>query len=575
MTAVVLAPRLRPGAPPLADDAPRPWTAPLARMPVPPVPASLEDARRRAGAALVLLLLAVASIIARLAYLALFDRPTRPVPATQIARGTIVDRNGLVLAQGYKAFALTVHPDRVISDRAALAPKLAAVLSIPPADAARLLQPPGKFRYLARRVPPSIAAAAIALGEPAIEVQREPDRVYPNGELGAHVLGFVNRDGEGGGAIERAFEDDLADGKNVSLTIDSRVQQALESELAAGMAKHSAIGAAGVVMDVETGEVLALASLPAFNPNLSSFDPTDNARMNRATYGRYELGSCFKAMTVAMALDTGVTNLQQMLDARHPLQIGRFKIHDDHAKSRFLSVPETFIYSSNIATARLAEALGPDRQRDYLKKLGFMDRVQLEYSKDELRTPQYPSRWGRIETMTVGYGHGIAVTPLHLATAYASVVNGGLWRPATIVRGIARPEPVRVFKPETSEAMRRLFRLVVLSGTGRKADAPGYRVGGKTGTAEKPQAGRYNHKALISTFAGAFPMDNPRYVVVAMLDEPRGTKDTFGFATAGWVSAPIVRNVILRAGPMLGVQADTARDVDVNGLLPADAKAEE
>lgn len=538
---------------------------------------TLATARPRLVLCLIVFIAAVGLLTVRLADLAIFGTGAKPGPATvAMPRADLVDRRGVLLAHRFEAYAVVARPHQLVERPATLAPRLAAAIGGDAAQVEAALGWRGKFRYVARRVRPEVARRVQALGDPGLELQREPDRFYPNIDLGAHIIGYTGIDGHGDAGMERALDARLGTpgGGPVALSIDARVQQALESELGAGMAKHSAIGAAGVVMDVATGEIVAMASLPQYNPNAAGRAPAD-ARFNRATLGVYELGSTFKAVTVAMALDSGVTTMADMYDARFPLKVDRFRIHDDHPKARFLSVPEVFIYSSNIGTARMAERIGAARQQAYLRQLGFLDPLSIELP--EKGRTLYPANWGSLATMTVGYGHGIAVTPVHLATAYAALVNGGIWRPATLLRvapGSAATGE-RVFTAATSDAMRRLMRLVVLKGTGRKADAPGYRVGGKTGTAEKPQAGRYNRGALVSTFAGAFPMDAPRYVVIAMLDEPRGTKDTFGFKTGGWVSAPIVRRVVERIGPMLGVSPDMGRDEDVAGLLPGDAKAED
>ncbi len=488
-------------------------------------------------------------------------------------RADIVDRNGVALAGTLMAYGISVRPQDVVGDKRVLAQQIAAILGRDPNDIYRQLNHKGKFRYLQRRVLPTEAKAINALGEPGILLEREPDRLYPNQKLAAHVLGYTNVDGMGEAGIERAFDARLVQsdmrGKPLVLAVDARVQQAIEHELGIAMAKHSAIGGAGIVMDARTGEVLAMTSLPELDPNAAGRGTAD-AQFNRATLGVYELGSTFKAFTTAMAIDTGVVHsMSDGYDARYPIKIGRFKINDDHPKARWLSVPEIFIYSSNIGTAKMAQEVGMARQRDYMQKLGFLEPVHIEL-KERGRT-LFPAsdNWGEIATMTVGYGHGIAVTPLHLATAYAALVNGGIWRPATLLKVAPDkvPQGRRVFSEAASRQMRGLMRLVVTHGTGKRADAAGFRVGGKTGTAEKPQGGGYNHKALVTTFAAAFPMDDPKYIVIAMLDEPKGTKDTYGFASAAWTVGPVVNRVVSRIGPMLGVTPDLSREADIAPLL--------
>lgn len=545
---------------------PRPWVAPAERSAPATVPASLEEARRRLTVAVLLFLFAVSAVSVRLGTLALSDAQPDARGAAVAARGSITDRHGAVLAQGYNAYALALFPTRIIGDSATLAPRIAAALGVPVAEVERDLAPTAKFRYLARRLSPSIAAKVIALGEPAIELHREPDRVYPNVALAAQLLGTVDREGHGQSGAERAFDVRLADGMPVALSIDARVQQAMESELAAAMLKHSAIAAGGVVMDAATGEVLALASLPTLNPNAGTRGD-DPARINHAAASVYELGSIFKPLTIAMALDAGATKLTDVYDASRPLRVARFTIRDFRGKKRALTVPEVLVYSSNIGTAQIAERVGPVRQRAALQQLGLLDRLPVELV--ERGKPLYPEPWSRLATMTVGFGHGIAVSPLHMAAAYSAIANGGTWRSPTLVKLEGEPAAGRrVFTEATSATMRRLMRLVVLKGSGTKANAIGYRVAGKTGTADKARAGGYNRNNRVATFAGFFPADAPRYVVVAMLDSPQATKDTYGFATAGWTAAPAVNRLVGRIAPALGVAPSMTKDVESLSLLP-------
>ncbi|HLU91866.1 MAG TPA: penicillin-binding protein 2, partial [Pedomonas sp.] len=347
---------------------------------------------------------------------------------------------------------------------------------------------------------------------------------------------------------------------------DVRVQHALEYELNAAMEKFSAIGAAGIVLDVQTGELLAMTSLPAFDPNAVSRSPSETW-FNRATQGVYEQGSTFKIFSTAMALEEGTVTLGTTYDISEPLAVGRFRIRDYRLNFKELTVAGIFMHSSNIGTALMALDMGTETQQAYMRKLGLLEPAQIELK--ESGAPLLPNPWSKVSTMTISYGHGIAVTSLHMATGVASVVNGGMWRPATLMKippGTERSTGERIFSEKTSQAMRELMRLVVVNGTGRQADAPGYRIGGKTGTAEKPGVGGYQRKSLITTFAGAFPMDDPKYVVMATLDEPKGIKETHGFATAGWNAAPVTRAVVQRVGPILGVEPNVNRDVDLSQM---------
>ena len=537
--------------------------------------AVVTSAHFRLMVLLLLFLAAFAVLVARLVSFAIFEetQPRRASSPIYVPpRGDIVDRNGVPLARTMKGYAIRVVPERVLGNKALLARQLATIFpDTPEAAFLKKLSAP-RPTYLRRRALPGDIRKVHALGEIGIEFPREDERLYPQRQLAAHVLGYVNADGHGVLGMERALESRLADERAraapVRLSIDSRVQAAFESELHSAMIDNDARGAAGVILDANTGEVLALTSLPTFDPNKIRAEAMVH-QANDVTQSVFELGSTFKPLTVAAALDAGtVTDLAVRYNAMEPIRVAGFTIKDDHSQGRYLNVPETLVHSSNIVTARLADNLGREGMKHMIRRLGFDERPQIELA--ERGHPIWPQSWGRVTNMTVAYGHGIAVTPLHLASAYAALVNGGIWRPATLLRVEpgAEAHGRRVFKAATSARMRQLLRMIVSSGTGRNADAPGYRIGGKTGSAEKPAEGGYNKTSLVSTFAAAFPMDNPRYVVIAMLDEPRGRAET-GFArTAGWTAAPIVRKVVPRIGPMLGIVPDEHRDVDVSELTP-------
>jgi cell division protein FtsI (penicillin-binding protein 3) len=486
-------------------------------------------------------------------------------------RGDLVDRNGVPLARTIDAWSIAIHPNKLLGDAGELSVKLAELM--PERTAAQykaILTSKRSFFYLSRRAVPELVAAVNALGEPAIVFDREPERLYPQTAMAAHILGWTDFDGHGVTGMEKVLDQRLSDparrGLPTALSIDSRVQAAMESELGAAMVKHSAEGATGIVLDVHSGEIIALASLPTFNPNAAGRSDA-NALFNRATMGVYELGSTFKPITMAAAMEAGVvTSMTKTYDASAPIAIGRFKIKDDHPQGRPLNIPETLVHSSNIVTARVAEEMGPERMQAAFRALGFDAPAHIEL--DQKGRTLWPRDWGRATVMTSGFGHGVAITPLHLACAYAALVNGGIWRPATLMRVDRAPAGRRVYSEETSRRIRQLLRMVVLQGTGKRGEAPGYRVGGKTGTAEKSSGGGYSRSSNVSTFAAAFPMDNPRYVVIAMLDAPKATADTFGFTSAAWTAAPVVSRVISRTGPLLGIIPDESRDIDVSDLAP-------
>ena len=525
----------------------------------------------------------------RILYLGFFaDAPAQQQFGTLLvpARADIVDRNGVPLARAFPAYALWYNPKALGTDGSPLVSsprKVAeALVRIFPdlevnALAARLAE--GKPGYLRRRILPEDANRVHELGEPALEFPRETERFYPQGSMAAHVLGFVGADGHGRVGMEQVFDKRLTDpaqrGTPAALAIDARVQGALEEELSRGMAESNAKGAAGIVLDVDTGEVVALASLPSFNPNLID-RASESFIFNRVTNQVYELGSTFKPITVAAAIDAGtVTDMSRRYQASRPIAIGGFLLRDSHALGESLNVPEALIHSSNIVTAQIADEVGGPRLKQTMGALGMDQRAQIEFPARGF--PLWPKgEWARITTMTVSYGHGIAVTPLHLASAYAALVNGGIWRPATLMK--LEPGQVvpgrRVFKASTSARMRQLLRLIVDIGTGKKANAVGYRVGGKTGSAEKPGAGGYNRTSLVATFAAAFPMDHPRYVIISMLDEPQGTVATSGQRTAAWNAAPVVGRLVPRIGPLLGIMPDASRDVDISDLAPLVGKGD-
>ena len=512
-------------------------------------------------------------VVGKLALLALWAEPAtaRDIAASLIPpRGDIVDRNGAPLARSIEAWSIAVHPNQVIGDRTALAERLAELIPEKSAgDYYALLNSGGNFAYLKRRAMPELVTAVNALGEPGMEFQREPDRLYPQSHMAAHVLGFLDAQGRGVSGMEKVLEKHLSDpakrGAPVALSIDARVQAALENELGRAMADLQARGAAGVILDVRTGEVLAMTSLPSFNPNaLPGAAPPNNV-----TQSVYELGSTFKPLAVAAAIDSGaITSMTRRFDATKPLHIGRFSINDDPGDEQFrwLNIPETLVFSSNIATARIADELGAARMQDLFRRLGFDRRPDIELGGAR---PLWPNHWGRLTVMTTAYGHGIAVTPLHLANAYAVMVNGGILRPTTLLKVDPNEVPAgqRALKESTSARMRQLLRLIVTKGTGRKADAPGFRVAGKTGTAEAASVGGYDKHRNVSTFAAAFPIDAPRYVVVAMLDSPKANANT-PRTTAGWTAAPVVGRVVSRTGALLGVTPDNNRDIDESDLLP-------
>jgi cell division protein FtsI (penicillin-binding protein 3) len=486
--------------------------------------------------------------------------------AVATARPDILDRNGEILATDVRTPSLFAEPHRII-DVDEASELLTAVM--PDIDAAELrgrLASKRRFVWLKREITPEQRAQIHRLGIPGIGFLPENKRIYPNGAEVSHVLGHVNIDNQGTAGIEKWLDArGLADlhlaglatdrlQTPVELAVDLRVQHALRDELIAARAKFKAVAAAGVLTDVRTGEIVSMVSEPDYDPNnpREALDPT---RINRLTTGVYEMGSTFKALTLAMALDSGKITLKSAFDASHPLQYGKFAIHDFHAQNRVLTVPEIFTYSSNIGTARMALSLGIEHHKWFLRKTGQLERLRTELP--ESAEPLVPKRWAELNTVTIAFGHGLSVAPLQAVMAISALMNGGHLIPPTFLKrseSEALALATQVIKPETSEKMRYLMRLNVEKGTATKADVKGYYVGGKTGTADKVVGGRYSKTKVLTSFTAVLPADQPRYLLLIMLDEPQATPDTHGFTTSGWNAVPVGGAVIARIAPLLGLE---------------------
>lgn len=468
-------------------------------------------------------------------------------------RADIVDRNGILLATSLATESLYADP-KIVPDAKRAARRLVKIL--PDLDREAILAKltsKRRFVWLKRHLTPEQQYEINRLGIPGFDFQHEERRVYPLGRLAGHVLGQTDVDNRGLAGVERFFDEDLrARHAPLVLSVDVRVQNIVAQELRRARREFRAVGASAMVLDARNGEIIAMVSLPDFDPNQSS-GISDSARFDRNALGVYEMGSTLKIFTTAMALETRVVGMASGYDATRPIQVSRYWIRDHSAKRRWLSVPEIFIYSSNIGSARMAMAVGAKRQRAFLGRFGLLSRPSIQLA--EVGAPMTPTTWRDINTMTIGFGHGIAVSPVQLVGGVAAVVNGGVFFPPSLVVR-SKDTPIigtRVLSPVTSEKMRRLMRLAVERGTGRRAAATGYVVGGKTGTAEKISARHYSKTKLLSSFVGAFPIQAPRYVVFAMLDEPSGNHRTRGYATGGMVAAPIVSNIVSRMGPILGI----------------------
>jgi cell division protein FtsI (penicillin-binding protein 3) len=533
---------------------------------------ALETARVRMIIVGVLFAVACFGMCLRLAEIATFrDADTRAARQASLAapkpsRADIVDRNGELLATTLAYHSLYADPSEI--RRPAEAARALHVV-LPHLSEATLLERltrTGQFSWIDRQISPKQKAEIMQLGIVGLGFRTEEQRVYTAGRTMAHILGYTDIDRNGLAGVEKSLDTVLRESDEpIALSIDMRLQHILHRELSASMAQFKAIGAAGIIMDAQSGEVLASVSLPDFDPNAQA-EARDEEKFNRVMLGVYELGSTFKIFNTAMALESGKVDLFQRFDATHKLRVGNHVIDDYHGEYKWMNVAEIFEHSSNIGSALMAMQAGRDTQRAFFEKIGFTKPIGIELP--ERGWPMIPHPWRDINAMTIAYGHGISVTPLHLVRAVSAMVNGGTLPEATLLkRAPESQQAARIISPQTSETMRKLMRLVVESGTGTKATVPGYVVGGKTGTAEKIVARGYSQNARISSFVGAFPMNAPRYVVFAMLDEPKGTKETAGYATGGWTAAPLVARVISAMGPAVGMPPvdETAPEI-VNAL---------
>jgi cell division protein FtsI (penicillin-binding protein 3) len=486
--------------------------------------------------------------------------------AVATARPDILDRNGEVLATDVRVPSLYGEPRRLIDVDEAVELLTADLPDLDPNELRERLSSKRGFVWLKRDITPEQQREIYRQGLPGIGFLNENKRANPNGAEVSHLLGHVNTDNQGIAGIEKWLDGQglaalhmagLATDRlqtPVQLALDLRVQHALRDELIAARAKFSTIAAAGIVLNVRTGEIVAMVSEPDYDPNnpREALDPT---RINRLTTGVYEMGSTFKAFTVAMALDSGKATLKSSFDAHNPLHFGKFDIHDFEPMQRALTVPEIFTYSSNIGAARIAMAVGIEGHKAFLRKMGQLARLHTELP--ESAEPIVPKRWGELNTITIAFGHGLSVAPLQAVMGVAALMNGGVLIPPTFLKrtqaeaaGLGK----QVIKPETSEMMRYLMRLNVEKGTAEKAEVKGYYIGGKTGTADKVVNGHYSKTKVLTDFMAVLPADQPRYVLLVMIDDPQIIPETHGFNTSGWNAVPVGGAVVARIAPLLGIE---------------------
>ncbi|MEG9861459.1 MAG: penicillin-binding protein 2 [Parvularculales bacterium] len=507
--------------------------------------------------------LAFAALSGRLVDVALLDAPDsglRQIGTAQdkIRRPNLTDRYGRLLATDLVTVSLYANATQV-PDIDVVASRLTATLPILEENDVRVrLETQRPFIWLARKLTPAQHYKTHNLGIPGLGFVKEIKRVYPSGPVASHVLGYVDVDNKGIAGIEKYIDtrDDMNSGSSVALTLDLAVQHVVRDELKKAMEEFRSSGAMGLLMDVHNGEIIAMVSLPDFDPNNPN-KFSDGARFNRATLGVYEMGSTFKAFTTAIALEAGTAKLTDKYDATEPIYVSGYAIRDFHPEKRWLTVPEVFIHSSNIGTARMIMDVGSNNHQTFLKRLGLLNPLHVELP--EVGAPLIPKRWRTINSVTISYGYGMAVSPLQLMSSMAVLVNGGFRVQPTFVRERDQPQElagewVRIVSRHTSEALQSLMKMVVEQGTGRQAATLGYSVIGKTGTAEKVVNGRYEERQLLTSFFSAFPAEAPRYGMLILLDDPHGNESTYGFATAGWTAAPVTGRIVARIAPLLGLR---------------------
>lgn len=489
------------------------------------------------------------------------------------ARPDILDRNGQIMATDIKTMSVFAEPRRLI-DKDEAVELLTAVL--PDVDAHELRDRLGSrkgFVWVKRGITPSQQAEVYRLGLPGIGFLPENRRVYPNGPIAAHVLGFTNLDNQGIAGIEKwidgqgladlhgaGFKLTPEDLKPITLSINLKATHAVRDELAKGIEHFKAKSGAAAIMDVNTGEVIAFASLPDYDPN-NPVDALDPNHINHLTVGVYEMGSTFKAISIAMALETNKVTLNTRVDARENLRYGRFTIHDFHAEHKMLTVPEVFKYSSNIGTARMAMMVGVDGHKAFLKRMGQLDRLRTELPENA--EPLVPRNWSELNTITIAFGQGLNVAPLQAMMAVAGLTNGGNMITPTFLKreqDDVRSQFPRVVRPEVSEELRYLMRLNAVEGSAKKINIPGYFAGGKTGTADKIIHGHYAKDKVFTTFMSILPSDKPKYLFLVLLDDPQAVQGTFGFHTAAWNSGEVCGKIMARVAPLL--------DMPPNPIMP-------
>lgn len=528
----------------------------LGHNPYLPYTKAMKTVKSRVVYAIAVVVLAFSSLIVKLAQVTIFsahekskDKTEYALP-TAVTKANILDRHNWIIATSLPTVSIYVCPHEII-DPSEAAEKLSSVFpEIKKEDLESKLRSKKKFLWIKRNLSPTQEQEILNQGIPGLHFLKTEKRVYPDKNLFSHIIGGTDIDNVGIAGIEKVFDEAMsASNAPIKLSLDLKVQHALRDELQKSVNMFNAIAGAAIIMEISTGEIIAMVSLPDFDPNKST-DAAAKEKFNMATSSAIEPGSSAKIFNTAMALESGKMTPFTKFDARYPLKIGRFTVHDFKGKEAFLSVEEILKYSSNIGSARIALEVGIPFQKKFYKHIGILSTITCELM--ESQKPLYPKSWGEASAITISYGHGFAISPLHMITVFAGILNDGVLNSPTLLKRGATVPGKRIISSKTSKQMCALLRLNVLEGSNKQADVQGYFVGGKTGTAEKQKRGIYVKNANYTSFVGAFPMTNPKYAVYIILDEPQSTQKTHGYKTAGWNAAPTFANIVRRIAPIIG-----------------------
>ena len=469
-------------------------------------------------------------------------------------RGNIYDRNNKILATTISTLSLNINPQEILNKYKTITELIKIFPQLKEGDLFKKLNSRKKHINLLREISPREYSSLLEAGIEGLKVEAKKKRIYPNNTLASHILGATDIDGKGIAGVEKKFDSQLKLGNDVTLSIHSGIQHVTKRLLLDQIKKFEAEGGAGIVMNAKNGEVFSIVSLPDYNAN--NYNSILNEDLfNKATKGIYELGSTLKLITAAIAFESKQINENDVFDVSRPLKVSSRIINDFHPLDYAINIPEVIVHSSNIGSAKTAEKFGSSTQLKYLRSLGLLNMLSLEIP--ELSKPLVLLDKKVLSTMTISYGHGISITPMHLASATATIVNDGIKVDPTLIKGKVTKKNKLIISKETSKKMKSIMRLVVSNknGTAKKAEAPGYLIGGKTGTAEKVNpSGGYFKKENIVAFTGAFPMNDPEFVITIMIDNPKGQKISFGHRTAGWVAAPVIKQIVTRIAPILDVK---------------------